>query len=484
MILETTRLILRPWEESDAKSLYEYAKDPQVGPIAGWPPHTSEENSLEVIRNVLSADETYAVCLKEDGKAVGSVGLMRGEQSNLSLPGNEGEIGYWIGVPFWSRGLIPEAVKELIRHAFADLKLNTLWCGYFDGNEKSKRCQEKCGFKYHHTNKDIHWTLTDDIRTEHITRLTKEEWVDSFSFRPLKSGEIPSALALAWNVFLGYEAPVYSPEGVDEFRRCLADDEYLKGIEYYGAFNEDALVGLIGIRQETAHICFFFVDGGYHRLGIGTRLFELMSKNYAGKTITLNSSPFGVKFYRSLGFSPTDSEQTVNGIRFTPMIMKNDNAPYNIVCLSQRRDLKEKAARWFSSKWSVPEKAYLESMEQSFSSVVPSWYLCLDGDKIIAGAGVIENDFHSRRDLLPDVCAVFTEPGYRCCGIAGKVLDYVVRDMSAHGIDTLYLVTDHVGFYERYGWQYYCPVLCDDGEVSRMYIHRSVKDDTEESRPE
>ena len=161
MILYTERLILRPWEESDAESLYEYAKNPEVGPIAGWPVHTSVENSREIIRDVLSAEETYAVCLREDNKAIGSVGLMIGEHSNLDLPEEEGEIGYWIGVPFWGRGLIPEAVQELIRHGFEDLKLKRLWCGYFDGNIKSRRVQEKCGFVYHHTNKDIYWKLMD-----------------------------------------------------------------------------------------------------------------------------------------------------------------------------------------------------------------------------------------------------------------------------------------------------------------------------------
>ncbi|MCQ2416995.1 MAG: GNAT family N-acetyltransferase [Oscillospiraceae bacterium] len=173
MVLETKRLTLRPFQDSDAESIYEYAKDPRVGPIAGWPVHTSVENSLEIIRNVLAVPETYAVCLKDDNKAIGSIGLMIGEKSNLNIPDNEGEIGYWIGVPFWGQGLIPEAVNELIRHALDDLKLVNLWCGYFDGNEKSKRCQEKCGFKYHHTNTDIHWELMDDIRTEHVTLLER-----------------------------------------------------------------------------------------------------------------------------------------------------------------------------------------------------------------------------------------------------------------------------------------------------------------------
>src|SRR5690554_1782479 len=103
MELYTARLILRPWLESDAADLYLYAKDPRVGPVAGWPIHTSVENSREIIGSVLSAEETYAVCLKEDNKAIGSIGLMIGKDSNLDLPETEGEIGYWIGAPFWGQ---------------------------------------------------------------------------------------------------------------------------------------------------------------------------------------------------------------------------------------------------------------------------------------------------------------------------------------------------------------------------------------------
>mgnify|MGYP003422089760 CR=1 FL=1 len=173
--LITERLILRPWEESDVESLYEYAKDPQVGPIAGWPPHTSVEDSRDIIKSVLAVNETYAICKRQDNRAIGSIGLMRGEQSNLDIPEDEGEIGYWIGVPFWGQGYVSEAVRELIRHGFEDLKLNRIWCGYFEGNDKSKRVQEKCGFRYHHTNKDIYWALMDEVRTEHVTCLEKEE---------------------------------------------------------------------------------------------------------------------------------------------------------------------------------------------------------------------------------------------------------------------------------------------------------------------
>lgn len=176
MTLETKRLILRPWTFDDAESLYKYASDDRVGPIAGWNPHKSVDESRKIINDVLSAAGTYAVVLKETNEPVGSIGLMMKENSNLNLKENEAEIGYWIGVPYWGQGLIPEATKEIIRYAFEELNVETLWCGYFVGNEKSKRCQEKCGFKYHHTNKDIHWELMNDIRTEHITRLTKEEW--------------------------------------------------------------------------------------------------------------------------------------------------------------------------------------------------------------------------------------------------------------------------------------------------------------------
>ncbi len=94
MILETQRLILRPWTQNDAENLYRYAKDDRIGPNAGWPVHTSVENSLEIIKNVLSADETYAVCLKSDNKAIGSIGLMTGKASNLGLSDKEAEIGY------------------------------------------------------------------------------------------------------------------------------------------------------------------------------------------------------------------------------------------------------------------------------------------------------------------------------------------------------------------------------------------------------
>lgn len=149
---------------------------------------------------------------------------------------------------------------------------------------------------------------------------------------------------------------------------------------------------------------------------------------------------------------------------------------FEIVKLADRPELLDQAVDWFSSKWGVPAEAYRESMEDSMNAAVPSWYLCLNGDNIIGGMGVIENDFHDRPDLTPNVCAVYTEPFFRCRGIAGRLLDFVVCDMHAHGIDTLYLLTDHDSFYERYGWEYFCPATSDGEEApSRMYRHQYGK---------
>ena len=142
MILETERLILRRFDESDAENVYLYAKDSDVGPIAGWPPHKSVDESREVIRNVFSGAEAYAVCLKSDNKAIGAIELKLNGHTDMTEKDDECELGYWLGKPFWGQGIIPEAVREILRHAFEDIGMNKVWCGYYDGNVKSKRVQE------------------------------------------------------------------------------------------------------------------------------------------------------------------------------------------------------------------------------------------------------------------------------------------------------------------------------------------------------
>ena len=147
---------------------------------------------------------------------------------------------------------------------------------------------------------------------------------------------------------------------------------------------------------------------------------------------------------------------------------------YQYITLKDRPQYMHTAAQWFQSKWNIPVKAYLECMEAYLSNQTEyGWYLCMDGEQIIGGLGVIENDFHDRKDLTPNICAVYTEETYRCQGIAGRLLNIAVEDLQAKGISPVYLITNHTGFYEKYGWEFLCMVQ-GDGEpyMSRMYIHR------------
>ena len=139
MTLETKRLILRRWEDSDAENLYKYAKDPDIGPIAGWPAHQSIDDMTD----------------RDD----------------------ECELGYWIGKPFWGQGIIPEAAKEMLRHGFEDLGMTRIWVGYYEGNTKSKRVQEKCGFRYEWKSEGVDVPLLHEKRTGHVSSMTKEQWL-------------------------------------------------------------------------------------------------------------------------------------------------------------------------------------------------------------------------------------------------------------------------------------------------------------------
>ena len=176
-MLETERLILRRWEESDAKNLFLYAKDPDVGPIAGWPPHQSVEESLDVIRNVFNGPEAYAICLKTDNKAIGAIELKLNGHTDMTERDDECELGYWLGKPLWGQGIVPEATREMLRHAFEDIGMQKVWCGYYDGNLKSKRVQEKCGFRYQWTTEGVDVPLMHEKRTVHVNLMTKDNWL-------------------------------------------------------------------------------------------------------------------------------------------------------------------------------------------------------------------------------------------------------------------------------------------------------------------
>ncbi len=175
-MLETQRLILRKWTEEDAESLFEYAKDPEVGPITGWPPHKNVEESKNVIRNVLNGAECYAICRKENNIAIGSIELILNSHTDMTERDDECELGYWLGQPFWGRGYMLEAASALIRHGFEDLGMTTIRCGYYDGNRKSKRVQEKLGFVFHHTCNEVPVPLFNEVRVGHTNVMTKDHW--------------------------------------------------------------------------------------------------------------------------------------------------------------------------------------------------------------------------------------------------------------------------------------------------------------------
>lgn len=144
--MQTDRIILRPWQESDAEALFKYASSPEVGPRAGWPPHKSVEESREIIRTIFSSDTMWAVVLKGTNEAIGCAGYLTADHSNLNIAADECEVGYWIGQPYWNQGICTEAMKLVVDYCLNVKKFKTLWGGYFPENPASGRVMEKLGF--------------------------------------------------------------------------------------------------------------------------------------------------------------------------------------------------------------------------------------------------------------------------------------------------------------------------------------------------
>jgi len=254
MMLETERLILRAWEEADAEECYRYASDPRVGPAAGWPVHTSVENSRQIIKEVLMVPESYAIVLKESGLLIGSIGL---HHNDLASKEDEAELGYWLGVPYWGKGLVPEAAREVLRHAFIDLKLERVWCAYYDGNEKSKRVQEKLGFRYQWTSEKVPVPQMGEIRKGHVNLMTKEEWenritlytpsVDDLWFRQeMMADEKTMSYNHAW----GGTIPFPKEEWQDWYEHWIINHE---GKRYYRYLrkNSGAFIGEIAYHYDS-----------------------------------------------------------------------------------------------------------------------------------------------------------------------------------------------------------------------------------------
>ena len=173
--LETQRVILRQWQLSDSRDLYEYSKSPDVGPNAGWPPHKLEEESKEIIQFFIDSNDTYAIVLQENNKVIGSVGIHERYPDETLRHLKQRELGFVLNPKYWGLGIMPEVVNYLIDYGFNELGLDIIWCGHFDFNLNSKRVQEKCGFKYRFTSTKVYERLDNkEISTLYYSLFNSE----------------------------------------------------------------------------------------------------------------------------------------------------------------------------------------------------------------------------------------------------------------------------------------------------------------------
>ena len=177
-IIKTERLILRKWKEKDADILYRLAKDHEIGKGAGWLPHKDADYSKAIIRSILSEDGEYAITLNDDPDTpIGSIGVRIGSSEKRGIKReDEAEIGYWIGKDYWGNGYAAEALSELIRYSFVEIGISTIWCGFFDGNEKSRRVIEKCGLEYHHRNENLFNAMLKEYYNETMMKISAEDY--------------------------------------------------------------------------------------------------------------------------------------------------------------------------------------------------------------------------------------------------------------------------------------------------------------------
>ena len=307
--------LLRKWRLSDARDLAVALNNEKIlnNLRDGLPFPYTEQDARDFIITMLSSDEnsTFAYAITVGDRAVGSIGAFR--QSNIHR--QTAELGYYLAEEYWGQGIMTEAIRQLCAILFETTDILRIYAEPFAYNTGSRRVLEKAGFCYEGTMKNnaVKNGKVLDMALYSLTRT-----VEPFPVRRLTGEEIPAALELSWRVFLEFEAPEYSPEGIAAFRASLDDKERTRQMDFYGAFDADTLVGVLSMRAPQ-HIGGFFVDAAYHRRGIGRRLFEAMRQDYAKQEFTVHSSPYAVEVYRHLGFTPTDDEQTVDGLQFTPM---------------------------------------------------------------------------------------------------------------------------------------------------------------------
>ena len=306
---------LRAWRLSDAADLAAMLSNRAIlnNLRDGLPFPYTEKDAAGFIASMLSAEEnkTFACAITDEDKVIGSIGAFR--QGNIHF--RTAELGYYLAEPYWGRGIMTGAIRQFCGRIFETTDILRIFAEPFSYNTASCRVLEKAGFQYEGTMKSnaVKNGRIQDMKLYALTRST-----EVFPVRRLAQEEIPEALALMWEVFCQFEAPEYSLEGIKAFRAALDDRERTRSMNFYGAFDGEALVGVLAMRKPQ-HIGGFFVRADHHRRGIGRKLFETMRRDYECQNFTVHASPCGVKVYERLGFVAEGGERTENGLRYTPM---------------------------------------------------------------------------------------------------------------------------------------------------------------------
>lgn len=173
----TKRLIIRNWQESDVLDIHRCLSNKAIALSAGLQPMETLENSRQYLKTLINETTRFAISVRNNPQVIGYIGLRSPDMDfDYATPG-ELEIGFWLDVPFWGKGYIPEAIKALEKFAFEELNCSAIWAAYFQGNEQCRHCLEKCGYTFHHTEENRYMIKLNDRRTEHFTRLSKEQWL-------------------------------------------------------------------------------------------------------------------------------------------------------------------------------------------------------------------------------------------------------------------------------------------------------------------